>query len=51
MTLIGGWVDLAAYYAGSDGNAWIHQSSFSNAGPVDDFKERVIQGNLRGELI
>ena len=51
MTLIGGWIDLASYYAGDDGNAWVHQSSFCNVGPIEQFKTRVLQGKLRGELL
>ena len=50
MTLIGGWSDLAAYYAGSDGNAWSHQGSWSNCGPIEDFKDRVRQGKVRGAI-
>ena len=51
MTLIGGWNDLAAYYAGSDGNAWSHQMGWSNQGPIDAFKSRLQAGRIRGELL
>jgi hypothetical protein len=50
MTLIGHWVDLAAYYAGSDGNAWAFQSRWTNMGPVEAFKERLAKGQVRGTL-
>lgn len=51
LRLIGGWSDLAAYYAGSDGNAWALQSGFVNQGPVDEFKTRLQAGKIRGELL
>jgi len=40
LTLIGGWIDLAGYYAGSDGNAYSLQDSYVNMGALDDFKAR-----------
>lgn len=50
MRRIGGWLDLCAYYAGSDGNAWAYQSGWSNCGPLDQFAntERLLRH--RGEL-
>lgn len=51
MTLIGYWIDLAAYYSGSDGNAWAWQSGWSNQGPIDAFKARLEAGKIRGKLI
>lgn len=51
MTLIGGWSDLAAYYSGSDGNAWSHQGNWLNQGPVEQFKSRLVAGKIRGELL
>lgn len=51
MTLIGYWIDLAAYYRGSDGNAWSYQSGWTNCGPVDEFCSRVRAGRIRGKLL
>lgn len=54
MKLIGGWSDLCAYYAGSDGNCWSYHMAplgWSNNGPVDQFKERIKAGRFRGELL
>lgn len=41
MRLIGHWIDLAAYYAGSDGNAWMWHNSgqWVNEGPLNEFIE------------
>ena len=50
MRLIGHWVDLAAYYRGSDGNAWAWQSGWSNRGPCEQFIERVKAGKWRGVI-
>ena len=50
MAMIGGWSDLCAYYAGSDGNAWAaDDSGWSNKGEVGLFIERLQQGKWRGE--
>jgi len=43
MELVGQWIDLAAYYKGSDGNYWAYQSKFVNQGPSI--------GNKRGKTI
>ena len=51
MELIGYWIDLAAYYRGSDGNAWSYQSRWTNCGPVDEFCARVRAGRIRGKLL
>lgn len=51
MTLIGYWIDLAAYYRGSDGNAWAYQSRWSNCGPVEEFCTRLRAGQIRGKLL
>lgn len=43
MKLIGHWIDLAAYYSGSDGNAWMWHvctSSWVNQGPIAQFIEQ-----------
>lgn len=52
LVLIGGWQDLAAYYAGDDGNAWKLQgnSSFTNCGELEGFKHRVRTGQFRGKI-
>lgn len=51
MTRIGGWIDIAAYYAGSDGNVWAFQMrSFSNCGPIENFSKGGKLVNRRGEL-
>ena len=50
MVRIGGWSDLAAYYADTEGNAWAFQGGWTNQGPVDPFMERVRTGRIRGEL-
>ncbi len=42
MSLIGFWMDLAAYYSGSDGNAWCFSScthGWTNEGPLKPFIE------------
>ena len=55
LTLIGHWSDLAAYYAGSDGNAWMfHTGStyggpWSNLGPLAKFRE-MFSKKHRGTL-
>lgn len=51
MRLIGGWMDLAAYYAGSDGNAWSYQSGWSNCGPLAEFIKNGKLARVRGELL
>jgi hypothetical protein len=51
MTLIGYWIDLAAYYRGSDGNAWSWQGRWSNCGPVAEFCARLRAGRIRGKLL
>lgn len=51
MTLIGYWIDLAAYYRGSDGNAWSYQSRWTNCGPVAEFCARLRAGQVRGKLL
>ena len=50
MQLIGTWEDLAGYYEGSDGNAWKFQTSWSNLGPVDEFKANF-KNRYRGKLL
>lgn len=50
MSLIGHWIDLAAYYRGSDGNAWSYQSGWTNCGPCEQFVERVRAGKVRGVI-
>lgn len=50
MRLIGHWIDLAAYYEGSDGNAWSFQGRWVSQGPVDAFKARMSAGRIRGVL-
>lgn len=50
MILIGQWQDLAAYYEGSDGNAWSYQSGWSNQGNIEAFLRRVTFRKIRGEL-
>ena len=52
MRLIGEWLDLAAYYEGSDGNAWSFNActgGWSNCGPVADFRANFAQ-RYRGAL-
>lgn len=49
MVLIGQWQDLAAYYAGSDGNAWCWQGRWSNEGPLPEFRATFNQ-RRRGQL-
>jgi hypothetical protein len=42
MKLVGCWDDLAAYYSGSDGNAWCWSActnSWANDGPIERFLE------------
>jgi len=57
MTLIGYWIDLAAYYRGSDGNAWSfgsagsYGSRWTNCGPVEEFCARLRAGKIRGKLL
>ena len=50
MIMIGGWGDLCAYYAGSDGNAWSSGMSWSNKGPVSEFIKQLKNGKYRGEF-
>lgn len=51
LSRIGGWIDLAIYYAGSDGNAWSYQSGhWTNMGELEAFKARLAKGFYRGEL-
>jgi hypothetical protein len=50
MTLIGYWIDLAAYYRGSDNNAWAYQSRWTNCGPAEEFRARLRAGKVRGKL-
>lgn len=53
MTIIGSLSDLAAYYSGTDGNAWMfHTSGHSwvNQGEVEAFKKRVINKQIRGVI-
>lgn len=49
MTMIGGWIDLCAYYAGSDGNAWGYCTSWSNKGDLPTFIERLKADKWHGE--
>ena len=49
MAMIGGWSDLCAYYAGSDGNAWSYSTSWSNKGPSEQFVKQLLAGKWRGE--
>ena len=54
FNLIGLWSDLAAYYGGSDGNAWAYHvsgRSWVNNGPVDEFCKRLKAGKIRGKLL
>lgn len=54
MTLIGSWIDLAAYYAGDDGNAWMYHTSTNswvNQGELNEFKQRLAAGKFRGKLL
>jgi len=52
MRLIGEWIDLAAYYSGSDGNAWTYSATtggWSNGGDLESFRasfERRYRGAL-----
>ena len=53
MQLIGQWIDLAAYYRGSDGNAWLfHNSGHSwvNEGDCAEFIANFKQ-RRRGKLL
>lgn len=53
MTLIGSWIDLAAYYSGSDGNAWMFHTStrsWVNQGECEEFKARLLANKIRGVL-
>jgi hypothetical protein len=53
MTPIGHWIDLARYYAGSDGNAWCWHSSgstWTNRGAIEAFRAAFREGKYRGEL-
>ena len=50
MTRIGGWSDLTAYYAGSDGNAWSYWHVWTNHGELVAFKLALMMGKYRGEL-
>lgn len=49
MTMIGGWSDVCAYYAGSDGNAWAYSMGWSNKGELPVFIEQLQVGKWRGE--
>lgn len=52
MRLIGYWSDLAAYYEGSDGNAWCWNAcahSWANEGPLRPFYD-AFPTRHRGEL-
>lgn len=49
MKLIGHWIDLAAYYEGSDGNAWKWQGRFVNEGPIAEFRA-TFSTRRRGQL-
>lgn len=52
MTLIGNWIDLAAYYSGSDGNVWVWSfctSGWSNEGPESEFRV-TFDKRRRGKL-
>ncbi len=54
MVLIGHWCDLAAYYKGSDGNAWCYHTSgrsWTNEGGLCDFLARINASKVRGHLI
>lgn len=52
MSLIGHWSDLAAYYSGSDGNAWTWSAAtgkWSNSGELESFVKNFYQ-RFRGVL-
>lgn len=54
LTLAGQWQDLAAYYRGDDGSAWIYSActrGWSNAGSYEDFIARFSKGFYRGQLL
>ena len=48
---IGGWQDITAYYAGSDGNAWsAGKYGFINQGDLATFR-KIFNTRFRGELL
>ena len=52
LTLVGQWQDIAAYYRGDDGNAWIYNHctrGWSNGGDYAEFV-RTFTGRRRGQL-
>lgn len=52
LRLIGEWLDLAAYYTGTDGNAWafnVATGRFSNCGEIGFFRANFAN-HWRGEL-
>jgi hypothetical protein len=52
MVLAGQWADLAAYYRGDDGSAWIYNhctGRWSNGGDYAEFVSRF-KGRYRGTL-
>lgn len=54
LRLIGEWADMAAYYEGSDGNAWSFSASVpgarpSNCGPIAEFRA-TFASRRRGQL-
>lgn len=57
MKMVGGWLDLVAYYSGSDGNCWSYSQlcgcgdGWVNNGPMPTFRTRFSEGHYRGELI
>lgn len=54
MVLIAFWIDLVAYYEGSDGNVWAWHNGaggWSNAGEVKEFRAQFAAGRYRGKLI
>lgn len=53
MTLVGQWQDLAAYYRGDNGSAWIYNHctrGWSNAGSYEEFLARFQRKFYRGKL-
>lgn len=53
LTLVGQWQDLAAYYRGDNGSAWIYNHctrGWTNAGTYAEFIERFSNGKYRGKL-
>lgn len=52
MKLIGGWMDLSAYYSGTDGNVWtLYSGRLTNSGNYSEFIARIESGKIRGELL